>query len=96
MQGELQLAGLDVQLLGLNQIGAEPGNVGMTSGRDLPWLQETVDELVWGPWNVTYRDCVILDRDNRVVAVYNLTTHDLGDPANYAELYQIIAAAAAP
>ena len=60
--------------------------------------------FVWGAWRVnnlrpeqpgvTYRDVIVLDRENRAVAVYNLTEHSLGDPANYAALKDILRAAA--
>lgn len=48
---------------------------------------------MWAAWQVTFRDVVILDTENRPVGVYNLTVHDLGDPASYAELKQLLIAA---
>ena len=96
MQDDLATGGIDnVRLLGVNAIGSEGGNAVMTSGRDLPWLQETADEPVWTTWEVTYRDVVVLDGANRRVAVYNLTEHPLSDPANYAELKALLESAAA-
>ncbi len=47
-------------------------------------------EDVWTKWAPIYRDVVILDPENRKVAVYNLTVHDLGVAANYAELKQLL------
>lgn len=66
----------------MNQTGYEAGNAAICNGRTIPWLQETADEQVWEAWAVTYRDVVILDGNNVVVGVYNLTEHDLSDPAN--------------
>jgi formylmethanofuran dehydrogenase subunit A len=43
---------------------------------------------------VTFRDVVILDGDNKVIAVYNLTSNSLGTSANYAALKQLFLDAA--
>ena len=60
----------------------------------LPWLQPEEGQTVWTLWEVEYRDVVILGPDNERVGVYNLTTHDLADPANYAELRDLLFEAA--
>lgn len=60
----------------------------MTAGRTLPWLQDRADVDVWGAWQVEYRDVVIRDATGARVGVYNLTLHDLADPANQAALKQ--------
>jgi hypothetical protein len=88
LQIELAAAGLPitVQIVGVNQVGSESGNENFTNGRDLPWLQETVEEEVWGTWGIEYRDVVLLDGENKAIAVYNLTQNDLSDPAKYDEL----------
>ena len=86
-----------VQILGVNAAGLESGNAGITSGRVLPWLQDTASEDAWGKWQVTYRDVVILDPDGYRVGVYNLTAHDLSDAANFVELEKLLVdAASAP
>jgi len=98
MQQELDGLGLalDVVILGVNEVGHESGNELMTSGRDLPWLQDTVVDDVWGAWAPTYRDVVVLDPLNQEIAVFNLTVHDLGDAVEYEALKQIFIAAATP
>ncbi|NUP08763.1 MAG: hypothetical protein HOW73_22165 [Polyangiaceae bacterium] len=96
MQDELTAAGLDVTIVGINSIAAESGNSLITAGRDLAWLQETPAEPVWTDWGISYRDVVILDENNEVVAIYNLTQHNLGDSLNYEELYGLFEAAATP
>ncbi len=94
MQDELTLAGLDVAIHGVNQAGLESGNAAICAGRDIPWLQETAAEPVWTDWGVHYRDVIVLDRENVVVAIYNVTLNNLTDPVKYDELYAIFEAAA--
>lgn len=96
MQAEIDALGLDtpVSILGVNAVGAESSNDAMCQGRRIPWLQDTVESDVWGSWNVTYRDVVVLDRHNGFVTAYNLTIHDLGNPDYYAELKKILLQAA--
>ena len=83
-----------VRILGVNGAGLESGNASITSGRVLPWLQDTASEDAWGKWQVSYRDVVILDPDGYRVGVYNLTEHDLADPTNYVELEKLLVDAA--
>ena len=45
-------------------------------------------------WNITYRDVILLDGDNVQVGVYNLSTYDLGNAANYNALRQMLINAA--
>jgi hypothetical protein len=68
----------------------------MCAGRTLAWLQDVTlaDHSAWQLWHVTFRDLVVLDPDNQIVQVYNLTEHDLTNPAMYAELRQILLGAA--
>ncbi len=96
MQNELDAAGLNVDILGINDIGLEDGNGLITMGRDLPWLQAVPEEDVWESWGIAYRDVVIVDENNEVLAIYNLTEHNLGDATNYAELYALFESAAVP
>lgn len=92
MQTELDATSttVPIQILGVNETGLESGNPAITSGRVLPWLQDTAAQNVWQSWAVTYRDVVVLDAQNFPVAVYNVTTHDLGDPAKYAALKTLL------
>ena len=92
MQAEIQAeqTGTEVRISGINQIGAESGNASISNGRTIPWLQDTSEEGVWASWNVTYRDVVVLDSENRVAAVYNLTEHNLALTAEYDSLRTIL------
>jgi len=75
-----------IQILGVNEIGYESGNAAVTMGRVLPWIQATAMANVWQDWKPGYRDVVLLDGASKVIGIYNLTTHDLSVPMNYAEL----------
>lgn len=98
MQQELTEDSLNVaiQILGVNQIGHESGNASICNGRTIPWLQETSASPVWTPWEVTWRDVVILDQENEVAGVFNLTQHNLADSANYATLRTLLTNLAQP
>jgi hypothetical protein len=102
MQQELDTdghPGLEIRVLGVNDVGLESGNAGMTSGRTCPWLQDTIDQQVWQRlWRPVYRDVIVLDATNRKITAYNLSSNDLALPANYAALKNLLlqAAAAAP
>jgi hypothetical protein len=92
MQGEIEAEGwtTDTHLLGVNQIGAESGNETTCDGRSIPWLQDTAQQQVWQKWEVVYRDVIILDGENKRVSVFNLTTYDLAQPANYDSLKSLL------
>lgn len=81
---------LDVKIHGVNQVGHESGNATACQDKDLPWLQEVPEVLVWSAWNVAYRDVVILDGKNVPVQVFNLTDNNLGDPAKFAILKSLL------
>ena len=84
-----------VHILGINFTGLEDYNESFCYGRTLPWLQDTAAQNVWGSWAVTWRDVFILDAENRVIDVYNLTDHSLEVGANRDELRAKLLAAAA-
>jgi hypothetical protein len=94
MQDELTLAGLDVTIFGINAAGFEAGNAAVCEGRDIGWLQDVPEQQVWTEWGIAFRDLVIADENNVVVAIYNLTTHDLNEPQYYDEAYALFEAAA--
>jgi hypothetical protein len=92
MQVEIDAADTtrSIQILGLNGIGHESGNSAATNGRVLPMLQDIPSQDVWCYWKVTYRDVVILDRENIRVGVFNLTEHSLADSTNFLTLKQML------
>ena len=96
MHSELEAAETvrPIRILGVNFEGLESGNDGITAGRTIPWLQPAAGQDVWTLWQVTYRDVVILGPGNERLDTYNLTVHDLADPANYADLRDQLLSAA--
>ncbi|MCK6550358.1 hypothetical protein L6R52_31265 [Myxococcota bacterium] len=74
----------------INGAGYEDAVPGMAERGNIPLLQDTAAANVWGAWAAAYRDVVILDRENRRIAVFNLTVHDLGQPDQYAALKQLL------
>jgi len=97
MQQELDLRAdldLDIQIIGMNEPGFESGNDLMTDRRDLPWLQDTHDDMVWDSWDPVYRDVILLDENNVEVGRYNLTGTDLGEADNYTDLLELFVDAA--
>jgi len=51
---------------------------------------------VWTAWAVVYRDVIVVDADNQIVGVYNLTTNDLGMDENRRALEDLILSAVIP
>lgn len=100
MQNDLD-GTIDVQILGVNKIGYEYANDAMTSGRDIPWLQDVDSDDngssdVWTSWDVRWRDVVILDAENAKVGTFNLAVHDLQVSDDYNALRQMLVDAAVP
>ena len=62
----------------------------------LPGLQDDSAAMVWSNWGVAYRDVYILDANNEVSSVYNLTTYGLSSSANYQALHDLFLSAAQP
>lgn len=91
---------LKIKLHGVNEAGFETANAQITQGRTLPWLQDVdadndgSSDLWKESWNVTFRDVVIANGAGEKAGVYNLTSHNLGDAQNYAELRGLLLDAA--
>jgi hypothetical protein len=87
---------INVEILGVNEIAQDSSSAValMTAGRNLPLLQNTASQNVWSRWGVVYRDVRILDAQNRLHGVFNVTTKDLGIAANREALKAIFLAAA--
>ena len=85
-----------IRILGVNAPEEAAGNAGMCAGRVLPWLQDQKPPDAWHLWQADYRDVIVVDDENKVVSIYNVTIHDLGVPASYAELRNILITAAGP
>ena len=95
MQAEILAANPEskIRVIGVNQTGQEAWNDVAVEGNVAPWLQD-VDDTVWTSWQAAWRDVVVLDAENRKVAVFNLIEHDLVNAEDYAALRAILLAAA--
>ena len=98
MQAELDTTttAIPIRILGINETGQESGNAGIVVGNTIPWLQDTAAQNVWSDWKVTWRDVIILDDANNVAGIFNLTDHDLQDPAQYNALKALLLDVANP
>ena len=91
---------LEIDIIGMNELGHESGNDSVTSERNLAWLQDGDTDNdgasdVWlNSWDFEYRDVVILDENNEYVDAYNLTANNLADANNFATLEQMLVDAA--
>jgi len=92
MQAELDAAGpaVPITILGVNFAGAETGTPAVTASSDLPLLQDTVTEDVWTLWTAGDKDIFILGASNEEVTAYNAGANDLGVPANFEALKQLL------
>jgi hypothetical protein len=96
MQAEILAANPDsrIRIVGVNETGHQSGNEIVVADRTLPWLQDTALVGAWDAWEVTFRDVIVVDEQNREIVVMNLTTNDLGAPTIYAQLLGILREAA--
>ena len=102
MQTELQTdhPDLNISILSINLKGAEAGVDVFTEEHALPMVQDTELSAIWLNWGELctieehdaeskhWRDLFILNKQNQVLKVYNLTLNNLGTPENYEELKQ--------
>lgn len=84
-----------VRLHAINAAGYG-GMADMAALGDIPLLQDDATANAWTAWGANYRDVVILDEDNEVVGVFNLTTYDLQQQAHYDTLRDLLIDAASP
>ena len=85
---------LPIRILGVNEAGEDRDNAAICQGRTLAWLQDVPGVNAWQSWHVTMRDVIVLDAENKIISIYNLTTYDLRDSTNYARLRGILLDAA--
>lgn len=86
MQEELLEQGYDIYILGINESGFDVANEQVTEDRDLPWLQDQENVLMWNEWGVKYRDVLIFDESLTIRDVINLSQFDLREESNYASM----------
>ena len=96
MQNEIQneYPELPITILSINQIGAENGVESFNNTHFLPMVHDNTSDEIWVHWESQWRDFYILNKQNELLEVYNLTQHNLNDPLNYQELKQKLILAA--
>ena len=101
MQQELTAANVNVQILGMNQLGHEGGNSTISQDNTIPWLQDGDTDNdgqsdVWlNSWAFTFRDVVIVGPNNEVLDIFNVTTQNLAEGENFNQLKDLFVQAAA-
>ena len=66
-----------VEIVGVNEIGYDNYEYVTTVSSTLPWVQDVEEVNAWDLWEITYRDVVILDRENIYLSTYNLTDNPM-------------------
>ena len=96
MQAELSQShpDLNITLLAINQINAESGINNFNEGHNLPMVQDSTSEGIWTSWEGGWRDVYILDSNNELIEIYNLTTYNIQDTDNYNTLKEKLISAA--
>tara|TARA_B100000683_G_C12133940_1_gene408866 strand:+ start:77 stop:373 length:297 start_codon:yes stop_codon:yes gene_type:complete len=96
MQNEIssEYPELPIKILSINQIGAENGIASFNESHALPMVNDNETDNIWVQWDSQWRDFYILNQQNELLEVYNLTQHNLNDPLNYEELKQKLILAA--
>jgi len=75
-----------MQIIGINEMGHSSGLETAYAERTLPLLQDDETQRVWEKWDVTYRDVIVLDGENKKVGVLNLTENSLAEEENKATM----------
>lgn len=79
-----------MEVIGVNQQGQSTYNDSVTSSSGLPWLQDTAELGIWSAWEVAYRDVRVVTTQTELGSVYNLSSHNLADADNRAEMKQLL------
>lgn len=76
------LSPASIQIVVVNEIGAESATASILAGRELPFVQDVTAARVWRAWGATLRQLWIVDRQGRRADVIDITTRPLTDPSN--------------
>ena len=79
-----------VQLHAVNEIGYSSGIETAVEKGTLPLLQDDSTQEVWARWDVTYRDVVVLDGENRIAGVVNLSNNSLANESTWNTLKSLL------
>ena len=64
---------IDIYVMGIGQNNNTPVD-DMTANNNLPWVKDNSENNIWSAWGVSNRDLFIMDMNNRIVKVINLTS----------------------
>ena len=84
---------LEVDIVAVNGAEYAASLEAVFADTTIPVVQDSDRVRVWRAWEADWRDVYVLDRENAVSAVYNLTDNDLADPANQDALVELFVAA---
>jgi len=85
---------VEVQLIAVNEQGHSSGIEKAVEENTLPLLQDDNTQNVWENWAVTYRDVIVLNGENKITGVLNLTENSLAEEEHYATLEGLLLEAA--
>lgn len=83
-----------VDILAINENGQDSANAVAAAINDLPLLQDTGTDDVWGQWSAEWRDVQVVDAKGEMTDVLNLSSNDLRIQSNYNNLRSMIVDAA--
>ena len=80
----------EFQLLAINERGHSSDIPIAVEGRELPLLQDDNRSLAWDNWGATWRDVMVLDAENEIIGIINLTDKSLGETENRTALETLL------
>jgi len=80
----------EFQLLAINERGHSADIPIAVEGRELPLLQDDNRSLAWDNWGATWRDVMVLDAENEIIGIINLTGKSLNETENRAALETLL------
>jgi hypothetical protein len=75
-----------IQVVVVNEIGAEAGTASTLSGRSLPFVQDSAAAHVWMNWGASRYQLWLVDGMGRRVDVVDLSHFSLVDPSNATQM----------
>lgn len=75
-----------IQIVVINEIGAEAGTSSVLMGRSLPFVQDSATARVWSTWGASRYQLWLVDGMGRRLEVLNLSSAPLTDPTNATQL----------
>ena len=85
MQDELaaEYPNLNITILSINMIGAESGVALIPATDHLPIYNDDTNTNIWSNWGGGWRDVYILNQQNEIYTIYNLTQNNLAPGQGY-------------